>query len=83
MNHQNVPDRGHLVSSFVHKRRRKAGLTQQELADLVGVGKRFIVELERGKPTLRLDKVDLVLRAFGKQLGPVDIPRRDGAGRGI
>jgi len=72
-----------LVSSFVHKRRRKAGLTQQELADLVGVGKRFIVELERGKPTLRLDKVDLVLRAFGKQLGPVDIPRRDGAGRGI
>jgi predicted transcriptional regulator len=58
-------------------------LTQQELADLVGVGKRFIVELERGKPTLRLDKVDLVLRAFGKQLGPVDIPRRDGAGRGI
>jgi len=72
-----------LVSSFVHQRRRKAGLTQQELADLVGVGKRFIVELERGKPTLRLDKVDLVLRAFGKQLGPVDIPRRDGAGRAI
>jgi y4mF family transcriptional regulator len=72
-----------LAGSFVYERRRKSGLTQQELADLVGVGKRFIVELERGKPSLRLDKVDLVLRAFGKQLGPVDIPRRDGGGRGI
>jgi hypothetical protein len=41
---------------------------------LAGVGKRFLVELEDGKPTLRLDKVNQVLRAFGKRLGPVDLP---------
>lgn len=36
------------------------------------MGLRFIRELEQGKPTLRMDKVNQVLRLFGKTLGPVN-----------
>ena len=75
MTQPGVPERDLLVGHFVRERRRIAGLTQRELADLAGVGKRFVVELEHGKQTLRLDKVNQVLRAFGKRLGPVDLPR--------
>jgi y4mF family transcriptional regulator len=74
-----VPDRDLVVAHFVRTRRRTARLTQQELADLAGVGKRFVVELEGGKPALRLDKINQVLRAFGKRLGPIDLPRTDEA----
>lgn len=49
-------------------RRRKLGLTQQELADLCGAGVVFVYELEKGKPTVRLDKVLDVLEALGLQL---------------
>ena len=56
-------------------RRIAGGLTQEELGQLAGVGKRFIVELERGKPTIRLDKANQVLQVFGKQLGVVGAPR--------
>lgn len=63
------------VARTVYQLRTEAGLTQQELADLASVGKRFIVELEDGKQTVRLDKVNQVLRAFGKRLGPVDVAK--------
>ena len=46
-------------------------MTQQDLADRAGVGIRFIRELEAGKPTLRLDKVNIVLDLFGHGLAPV------------
>lgn len=79
MNDNELPDRDLRIASFVRERRRAASLTQHELGDLAGVGHRFIVELESGKPTLRLDKVNQVLAAFGKRLGPVDNRRQDGA----
>lgn len=66
------PDREHAIGAFVRRRRKAHGLTQEELAELAGVGTRFLSELERGKPTLRLDKVEQVLAVFGKRLGPVD-----------
>jgi DNA-binding XRE family transcriptional regulator len=50
-------------------------MTQESLAELAGVGRRLIVEIERGKPTLRMDAVNAVLAVFGKTLGPVDLPR--------
>ena len=53
--------------------RKKAGLTQVELAKRSGVGLRFIRELEQGKTTARMDKVNQVLKLFGKKLGPVDM----------
>jgi y4mF family transcriptional regulator len=48
--------------------RKAAGLTQVELAERAGVGLRFLRELEQGKPTVRLDKVNQVLALFGCEL---------------
>ena len=61
--------------SFVRARRRAAGLTQRQLAELVGVGVRLVSELENDKPTLRMDVVNRVLAAFGKRLGCVEVGR--------
>ena len=59
------------ISSFVRQQRKALKMTQQDLADRAGVGIRFIRELEAGKPTLRLDKVNIVLDLFGHTLTPV------------
>ena len=63
------------IGSFVKLRRKKSKLTQLELAERAGVGLRFIRELENDKPTLRIDKVEQVLRLFGHTLGPVPVKR--------
>jgi y4mF family transcriptional regulator len=65
------PDRELLLARFVRERRKANGLTQLDLAKLAGVGRRFVVELEEGKPTLRMDAVNRVLKVFGKRLGVV------------
>ncbi len=62
------------IGAFVRERRRAAKLTQQELAEIAGVGTRFVSELERGKATVRLAEVDSVLRIFGKRIGIIDSP---------
>lgn len=62
-----------VIADFVKEMRRQFGLTQVDLADKSGVGLRFVRELEQGKQTLRLDKVNQVLGLFGRQVGPVDI----------
>ncbi len=54
-------------------KRGSVGLTQPELAEKAGVGLRFIRDLEQGKETLRLDKVNQVLQLFGYEAGPVQI----------
>ena len=59
------------LSGFVKKKRKALGITQAELADRAGVGLRFLRELENEKPTLRLDKVNLVLDMFGCEMRPV------------
>jgi len=51
------------------------GLTQPQLAIKAGVGLRFIRDIEQGKETLRMDKVNQVLILFGQELGPVPIDR--------
>ncbi len=60
------------LSNFVKKQRKMHVLTQVDLASKAGVGLRFIRELEQGKATLRMDKVNQVLQLFGKTLGPVE-----------
>ncbi len=60
---------------FVREQRKRAGLTQPELADRAGVGLRFLRELERDKPSLQMDKVNQVLRLFGHALAPLPLPR--------
>ena len=59
------------LKEFVKERRRILKFTQNDLAEKAGVGLRFIRELEQGKQTLRLDKVDQVLALFGYRTGPV------------
>lgn len=59
-------------SIFLKERRKAVGLTQEELALKAGVGLRFVRDLEQGKKTLRLDKVNQVLSLFGKEVGVVD-----------
>jgi y4mF family transcriptional regulator len=65
------------LATFVKTRRKAVQLTQQELAEKAGVGLRFVRELEQGKPSLRLDKVNQVLQLFGHEVGAVPqlIPR--------
>ncbi len=59
------------VAMFVKEQRKRNGLTQLDLARMAGVGYRFVRELESGKKTLRLDKVNQVLLMFGCELGVV------------
>lgn len=59
------------LSQFVKQKRRSVNLTQPELAEKAGVGLRFIRELEQGKESLRVDKVNQVLNLFGAEVGPV------------
>lgn len=58
---------------YIVKRRKEEGLTQKQLAEVAGVGLRFVRELEQGKQSLRADKVNSVLKLFGKKLGAVDL----------
>lgn len=55
---------------FVRLKRRSLKLTQKQTSERAGVGLRFIRELEAGKQTLRMDKVNEVLRLFGSKLVP-------------
>jgi len=48
--------------------RKKLGLTQVDFAKRAGVGLRFLRELEEGKPTVRLDKINQVLDFLGMRL---------------
>lgn len=59
------------LSAFVKKERKKNTLTQEDLARMTGVGLRFIRDLEQGKQSLRMDKVNQVLEAFGARLIPM------------
>ena len=58
---------------FVKKKRKQLGLTQYDLASKAGVGLRFLRDLEQGKKTLRMDKVNQVLFLLGYELGPIKI----------
>jgi y4mF family transcriptional regulator len=63
------------LSDFVKEKRNAARLTQPELAEKAGVGLRFVRDLEQGKETMRLDKVNQVLQLFGYQVGAIAIDR--------
>lgn len=58
------------IGNYIKEERKKAGLTQEEFAMRAGQGLRFIRELEQGKETVRLDKVNQALAMFGKEAVP-------------
>lgn len=61
----------HELMDFVKTRHKQLGLSQQELYYLAGVGLRFVRDLEQGKESLQLDKVNEVLALFGHKIGPI------------
>jgi len=63
------------ISIHVKAKRKQNKLTQPELALKAGVGLRFVRDLEQGKNSLRMDKVNDVLRLFGETLGAVPMDR--------
>ncbi|HCT29741.1 MAG TPA: transcriptional regulator [Bacteroidales bacterium] len=64
-----------LLREFVKEKRSVNKLTQQDLAEKAGVGLRFVRDLEQGKESLRLDKVNQVLQLFGFQVGAIPLTR--------
>ena len=62
---------------FVKERRKLLKLTQKDLAIKAGVGLHFVRDLEQGKKTLRMDKVNHILMLFGYQLGPIKEEYKD------
>ena len=58
------------IGEYIKEERKKAGLTQEEIAFRSGLGLRFVRELEQGKETVRLDKVNQALAMFGCEAVP-------------
>lgn len=59
------------IAATLKQLRAKADLTQEELARRCGVGLRFVRDVEQGKSTIRVDKVNQVLALFGYHLEAV------------
>ncbi|MDR3184205.1 MAG: helix-turn-helix domain-containing protein [Prevotellaceae bacterium] len=68
MNHQPL-------NEYVRAKRKSLGLSREEFAQKAGVGLRFLRELEQGKETLKMDKVNQVLNLLGTRLGAVPVDR--------
>ena len=65
------------IAEYIKTSRRAAGLTQEEFAARSGLGLRFVRELEQGKETVRMDKVNVALGMFGMEAVPGKIEQRD------
>ena len=58
------------IAEFIKTNRKAAGLTQEEFAIRSGLGLRFVRELEQGKPTVRMDKVNIALAMLDMEAVP-------------
>lgn len=72
-------DTAHALGRLARAARKQLGLTQPQLALAAGVGVRFIVDMEAGKPTLRLESVLRVLHALGARLTVDGLPSNEQA----
>lgn len=64
------------IANYIKTQRKAAGLTQEEFALRSGLGLRFVRELEQGKETVRMDKVNTALNMFGMEAAPVKKERK-------
>ena len=55
-------------SLYLKQQRKQSNLTREKLAAKVGVGLRLVREIEQGKTTMRMDKVNQILVLFGAKL---------------
>ena len=67
------------LSKYVKAMRKQHNLTQVELSEKSGGGLRLVRELEQGKQTLRLDKVNHILNLFGSEVGVVPMTKNNTA----
>lgn len=58
------------IAEFIKQKRKEAGLNQEDFAIRSGLGLRFVRELEQGKETVRMDKVNQALSMFGMEAVP-------------
>lgn len=58
------------IAEFVKRKRKEAGLTQEEFSVRSGLGLRFVRDLEQGKETVRMDKVNIALAMFDMEAVP-------------
>ena len=65
------------ISATVKALRKKYNLTQEDLALKSGVGLRFVRDLEQGKATLRLDKVNQLVDLFNYEMSPTPKTRHE------
>ena len=56
------------LAKVIKERRKKVGMTQQDLSIKSGLGLRLIREIEQGKQSMRMDKVNQLLDLFGMEL---------------
>ena len=70
-----IPERVYImlmnkIAIYIKQQRKAAGLTQEEFAMRSGLGLRFVRDLEQGKETVRMDKVNQALGMFGMEAVP-------------
>lgn len=65
------------IARYIKNQRRALGLTQEEFAMRSGLGLRFVRELEQGKETVRMDKVNQALAMFGMEAVPGKMSKTD------
>lgn len=58
----------HEIANLVHYYRKQSGLSQQELAQLAGVGKTVIYDIEKGKESVRLNTLLKILDVLNIQM---------------
>lgn len=66
-----------VIGDYVKKERRHLGMTQKEFAVRSGLGLRFVRDLEQGKETVRMDKVNQALHMFGMEAVPGRMENHD------
>ncbi len=62
-----------LIGDYIKKERKERGMTQKEFAEVSGLGLKFVRDLEQGKPTVRMDKVNQALYMFGAIAAPIKL----------
>lgn len=65
------------IGKTIRDSRKKVGATQKDLALTSGTGVRFVIDLEKGKPTCHIGKVLMVLQTLGIEL-TLNTPHRSG-----
>jgi y4mF family transcriptional regulator len=65
------------LSTFLKSKRKSLGMTQADLSQKAGVGLRLVREIEQGKTSMRMDKVNQILDLFGSELSVATKQKHD------